>query len=108
MYCFFICSFQSIQKKNNTFLTHKYTSDDNELAGVKIFRHKQKHDGNISILHFRWRTVSEKNNRNSHSHFNMTNTFSLVHNVIIENYTKLKIFLIKNNYIIFSQKQALK
>lgn len=87
----------TIQKDNN-FLTHKYASDDNELADVKIIKHQNEHNGTISILHSRWRTVGEKSDINSHPHNDMYNKFSLVHNGIIENYLELRKFLEENNY----------
>lgn len=89
--------------KNNTFMTHKYASDDVEMADVKILKHQQEHDGNISVLHSRWRTVGEKSDINSHPHLDMYNKFSLVHNGIIENYIELKKFLIDNGYVFKSE-----
>lgn len=90
-------------QKNKNFLTHKYASDDKEMANIKILKHQNEHDGNISIFHSRWRTVGEKSDRNSHPHNDMTNNFSLVHNGIIENYIELKNFLINNNYTFLSE-----
>jgi glucosamine--fructose-6-phosphate aminotransferase (isomerizing) len=89
--------------KNNKFMTHKYASDNYELADIKILKHQNEHDGNVSIFHSRWRTVGEKTDVNSHPHLDMTNTFSLVHNGIIENYIELKKFLIGNGYIFLSE-----
>jgi glucosamine--fructose-6-phosphate aminotransferase (isomerizing) len=89
--------------KNQKFITHKYASDDKELADIKILKHQNEHDGNISILHSRWRTVGDKTDANSHPHLDMTNTFSLVHNGIIENYIELKKFLIENGYTFRSE-----
>jgi glutamine---fructose-6-phosphate transaminase (isomerizing) len=83
---------------DNNFLTHKYASDENEMADLKILKHRSEHNGTISILHSRWRTIGEKNDINSHPHLDMTNIFSLVHNGIIENYEELKLFLINNGY----------
>lgn len=88
---------------NGNFMTHKYASDDKELADIKILKHKGDHDGSISILHSRWRTVGEKSDVNSHPHLDMHNKFSLVHNGIIENYVELKEFLIHNNYTFKSE-----
>ena len=84
--------------KDGFFLTHKYASDDHELADKKILKHLNEHNGNISILHSRWRTVGEKTDENSHPHLDMHNKFSLVHNGIIENYIELKQFLIESNF----------
>jgi glucosamine--fructose-6-phosphate aminotransferase (isomerizing) len=88
---------------DNSFITHKYASDDKELADVKILKHQNEHNGNISILHSRWRTVGEKTDINSHPHLDMFGKFSLVHNGIIENYIELKNFLINNGYIFKSE-----
>lgn len=90
-------------QKNKKFLTHKYASDEKEMADVKILKHQNEHDGNISIFHSRWRTVGEKSDINSHPHNDMTNTFSLVHNGIIENYLELKKKLINVGYTFKSE-----
>jgi glutamine---fructose-6-phosphate transaminase (isomerizing) len=84
--------------KNNTFITHKYASDDKEFADSKILKHQPEHNGNISILHSRWRTTGDKTDENSHPHLDMYDQFSLVHNGIIENYVELKNFLIEKDY----------
>ena len=80
------------------FLTHKYASDNNELADSKILVHQAEHKGSICIVHSRWRTVGAKTDVNSHPHNDMYNKFSLVHNGIIENYIELKKFLIDHGY----------
>jgi glucosamine--fructose-6-phosphate aminotransferase (isomerizing) len=89
--------------KNNCFMTHKYASDDNELADTKILRHQNEHNGNVSIFHSRWRTVGEKSDINSHPHIDSKKKFSLVHNGIIENYLELRELLIKNGYTFLSE-----
>ncbi|ATZ80953.1 glutamine-fructose-6-phosphate transaminase [Bodo saltans virus] len=87
---------------NDTFITHKYASDDNNLANNKILMHQHEHNGSISIFHSRWRTVGDKSDINSHPHNDTKNLFSLVHNGIIENYISLREFLITNGYIFLS------
>ena len=47
--------------------------------------------------------MDQKQMKNSHPHNCMFNEISLVHNGIIENYQKLKNFLINNNYVFKSQ-----
>lgn len=89
--------------KDGRFMTHKYASDDEEMADTKILKHQQEHDGNVCILHSRWRTVGEKSDVNSHPHLDMNNKFALVHNGIIENYVELKKFLIDNSYTFRSE-----
>jgi glucosamine--fructose-6-phosphate aminotransferase (isomerizing) len=84
--------------RDNTFITHKFASDDLELADAKILRNQSSHDGSISILHSRWRTVGAKNDVNSHPHHDFYNKFSLVHNGIIENYIELREMLIENGF----------
>jgi glucosamine--fructose-6-phosphate aminotransferase (isomerizing) len=89
--------------KNQQFMTHKFASDDVELADAKILRHQAAHDGTISILHSRWRTIGAKSDVNSHPHHDMYNQFSLVHNGIIENYAELRAMLVKNGFVFLSE-----
>lgn len=89
--------------QNQHFMTHKFASDDKELADAKILKHQAEHDGTISILHSRWRTIGAKNDINSHPHNDTHNKFSLVHNGIIENYAILREMLIKNGFAFISE-----
>ena len=89
--------------KNQRFMTHKFASDDAELADAKILKHQSEHDGTISILHSRWRTIGAKSNVNSHPHHDMYNQFSLVHNGIVENYAELRAMLVKNGFVFLSE-----
>lgn len=82
----------------NYFLTHKYASDSNQMADVKIIKHQNEHSGTLSIFHSRWAVCGGKTDINSHPHTDYYNKFSLVHNGIIENYVELKKFLMKKDY----------
>ena len=85
------------------FITHKYASDDNELADSKIIKHQSEHNGTISIFHSRWRTTGGKTDTNSHPHTDTKGKFSLVHNGIIENYVELKSFLLGKGFTFKSE-----
>ena len=46
--------------------------------------------GTVGIGHTRWATHGEPSDENSHPHVNASETISVVHNGIIENYLELK------------------
>jgi glucosamine--fructose-6-phosphate aminotransferase (isomerizing) len=84
--------------ENNELLVHKHASNNNERAETKILKYKINHAGTVGIAHCRWRTNGTNSDNNSHPHNDYYNTFSIVHNGIIDNYKKLKNFLIINDY----------
>lgn len=86
------------------FIINKFASTQNETSIEKLS--KINIDDNlidIGIGHNRWATHGGKTDNNAHPHISNNKNFCLVHNGIIENYRELKEYLIKKDYIFYSQ-----
>ena len=75
----------------NEFMVKKYVKSPDYSAIDKLSVFKKYFSNCQSITSFsRWRTSSPNTVNNQHPFTDYTNTFSLIHNGIIENYTELK------------------
>ncbi len=89
--------------QNNEFILNKYASSNDEDSIEKLKKlNINSENMKIGIGHNRWATHGPKNDINAHPHISNNKNIVVVHNGIIENFKKLKEFLIEKNFKFYS------
>ncbi len=79
--------------------TPKSYKKKGKVSDLENFVKGKDVSGTIGIAHTRWATHGEPNDINAHPHTSMKGKFIIIHNGIIENYSKLKDKLEARGYV---------
>ena len=74
-------------QQSNGITTYK---KQGKVSDLELFINKREVSGNIGIGHTRWATHGEPNDVNAHPHTSMNGKITVIHNGIIENYSRLQ------------------
>ena len=85
---------------NNKSLVYK---SKGKVSDLEKLVSDQDLEAKVGLGHTRWATHGEPNDVNAHPHVSMNKKFVLIHNGIIENYSRLKKRLIDRGYIFHSE-----